>query len=228
MAGNPYAGRRPTSHERRFGQAWDASYLDGPPPWDVEGPQPAIVRLADAGAFAGDVLDAGCGTGENALHVAALGRRVVGFDVAETAVATAREKAAARGLDAEFVVADALQLERLGRAFDTVLDCGLFHTFDGDERREYVSGLARVTKDGGHVHLLCFSDAEPETPVPHPVSERELRDAFTGGWRVVSLTPERLRTRLHEHGAPAWLATIERRSGAHGGAAPVGGGDEVA
>ena len=60
-------------------------------------PQPAIVRLAADGGFAGTVLDAGCGTGENALHVAALGVPVLGFDVAGTALAMAREKAAERG-----------------------------------------------------------------------------------------------------------------------------------
>ncbi|HEY3058392.1 MAG TPA: SAM-dependent methyltransferase, partial [Chloroflexota bacterium] len=50
------------------GLPWDASYHDGPAPWDTGQPQPAIVRLASAGGFAGAVLDAGCGTGENALH----------------------------------------------------------------------------------------------------------------------------------------------------------------
>jgi 5,10-methylenetetrahydromethanopterin reductase len=78
---DPYGGRKPTSHERRAGEPWDASYLDGPPPWDV-GPQPAVLRLASEGAFAGAVLDAGCGTGENALHVASLGLHVLGLDVA--------------------------------------------------------------------------------------------------------------------------------------------------
>src|SRR5438876_11424424 len=38
------------------------------------------------------------------------------------------------GSQVEFAAADAFQLERLGRRFETVLDCGLFHTFDGDER----------------------------------------------------------------------------------------------
>jgi methylase of polypeptide subunit release factors len=46
----------------------------------------------------------GCGTGENALHVASLGLHVLGVDVAETALSIAREKAARRGLDADFVV----------------------------------------------------------------------------------------------------------------------------
>ena len=44
------------------------------------------------------VLDAGCGTGENALHVASLGLPVLGVDVAETALAIPREKADERGI----------------------------------------------------------------------------------------------------------------------------------
>jgi ubiquinone/menaquinone biosynthesis C-methylase UbiE len=127
------------------GLPWDASYHDGPAPWDLGQPQPAIVRLAAAGGFAGAVLDAGCGTGENALHVAALGLPVLGVGVAETALAMARVKAGERGIQAEFAAADAFRLERLGRRFATVLDCGLFHTCDGGERPGYVASLAAVT-----------------------------------------------------------------------------------
>jgi len=89
--------------------------------------------LASEGGFAGAVLDAGCATGENALHVASLGLSVLGVDLAETALAIARAKADERGIKVEFAAADAFQLERLGRRFETVLDCGLFHTFDGDQ-----------------------------------------------------------------------------------------------
>jgi SAM-dependent methyltransferase len=204
-------GRQPTSHERRAGRLWDASYLDGPAPWDIGEPQPAILRLAGEGAFAGAVLDAGCGTGENALHVASLGLDVLGVDVAETALSIAREKAAARGIDAEFVVADALQLDRLGRMFETVLDCGLFHTFDSDERRCYVASVASMTGRGGHLYVLCFSDVGPDTG-PHPISQEELRAAFThsSGWSVASVSPDRVRTRFDAQAAPAWLAKIER------------------
>src|SRR5262245_4560328 len=105
--------RAATSHERLTGGPWDASYRDGPAPWDIGAPQPVVVELAAEGAFAGPVLDAGCGTGENALHVASLGVPVLGVDVAGTAVEMARAKAAARGISAEFGVADALELGRL-------------------------------------------------------------------------------------------------------------------
>jgi SAM-dependent methyltransferase len=210
-ADDSYSERHPTSHERRAGQPWDASYLAGPAPWDIGQPQPAILRLARDGAFAGAILDAGCGTGENALHVASRGLHVLGVDVAETALSIAREKAADRGIDADFVVADALHLDRLDRVFETVLDCGLFHTFDADERRDYVASLASVTGRGGNLYVLCFSDIGPHRG-PHPVSQEELRAAFKpgGGWSVTSVSPDRIRTRFDARGAPAWLAKIER------------------
>jgi len=171
LADDPFRGRRPTSHERLTGLPWDASYHDGPAPWDTGRPQPAIVRVASEGGFAGAVLDAGCGTGENALHVASLGLPVLGVDVAETALAIARTKADDRGVEVEFAAADAFQLERLGRMFQTVLDCGLFHTFDSDERPQYVASLASVTGRDGILYVLCFSDVGCNIG-PHPVSRR--------------------------------------------------------
>ena len=217
LGDDPFRGRHPTSHEQMTGLPWDASYHNGPAPWDIGGPQPAIVRVVSTGGFVGAVLDAGCGTGENALHIASLGLPVLGFDVAETALAIAREKAAQRRkkdrrLEVEFVEADAFHLERLGRRFQTVLDCGLFHTFNGDEQPRYVASLAPVTEHGGTVYVLCFSDEGPDTG-PHPVSQKELRAAFnpSSGWDIAAIEPDRIQTRFHgEHGAPAWFATIKR------------------
>jgi hypothetical protein len=54
--------------------------------------------------------------------------------VAETALAIARATAEERGIEVAFAAADALRRERLGRRFAAVLDGGLFHSFDGDER----------------------------------------------------------------------------------------------
>ena len=210
-ADDPYGGRPPTVHEQRAGQPWNASYLDGPAPWDIGGPQPAVMHLASEGAFTGAVLDAGCGTGDNALHIAALGVPVLGFDVAETALSIARKRAAERCLDAEFVLADALRLDDLGRTFRTVLDCALFHALEGDERRHYAASLAAATEHGGQLHLLCFSDAGPDTG-PHPVAQEELRAAFTSssGWSVTAVDSDRLLSRFAPQGAPAWRARIER------------------
>jgi len=210
-ADDAFGSRQPTSHERQSGLPWDASYHDGPAPWDIGRPQPAVVRLASEGGFSGTVLDAGCGTGENALHLASLGLSVLGVDVAETALAIAREKSKARGIEVEFATADAFHLPDLQRMFETVLDCGLFHTFDSDEKMQYVTSLASVTKRDGTLYVLCFSDEGPDTG-PHPVSKEELKAVFDAdnGWNVVAIEPDRLQTRYHDEGAPAWRANLKR------------------
>ena len=170
------------------------------------------MRLARAGAFAGPVLDAGCGSGENALTIAERGLEVVGVDVAPTAIRQAEDKAAARGITASFLVVDALQLGRLGRTFASVLDCGLFHTFDDAERAAYVEGLAAVTAPGSVLHLLCVSDAAPGDRGPRRVSQAEVRAAFRAGWDVVSVDADRLEATFDAGGLPAWVARIERVS----------------
>jgi SAM-dependent methyltransferase len=193
------------------------SSYQGQAPWDIPSPQPVFVKLEEAGAIRGSVLDAGCGTGENALYLAARGHEVWGVDFVPVAIERAREKAKQRGLDVHFQVGDALALDLLGRTFDTVIDCGLFHTFSNDERTIFVAGLARVLKPGGVFHMACFSDREPPGSGPRRVTQEEIRSAFGAGWTVREIRASAFDT-LKYPGGPtfspggpqAWLATIVR------------------
>jgi hypothetical protein len=117
-----------------------------------------------------------------------------------------------RGGPAEFAPADALHLEHLGRTFDTVLDCGLLHTFDGEERPAYVASLAGVTEPGATLFVLCFRDGTAETEGPHPVSEADLRAAFApeNGWRLTALEKSQIEVTFDPGRFPAWLVTAER------------------
>ena len=117
----------------RSGLGFDAAY-DGTPPWDIGGPQPVFAELAVIGALNGRVLDVGCGTGEHALLAAERGLEATGIDASPKAIAIAGDKARARGLAVRFVVGDALELGYLGEQFDTMMDSGLFHVFDNEER----------------------------------------------------------------------------------------------
>jgi SAM-dependent methyltransferase len=193
---------------------WDSAYRGAPPPWEIGRPQPIVERIAAGGGFRGPVLDAGCGTGENALHLARVGLDVLGIDWSPLAIERARSKARDRGLTARFEVADALDLGRLAQAFDSVLDCGLFHTFDDPGRARYVEGLATVVQPRGILHLLCFSDREPWGGGPRRVTHDEIREAFANGWNVALIEPERFATLVHDGGALAWHATIERSASA--------------
>lgn len=203
--------RRPTSEERTMHRPWDESYRHGPAPWEIGTPQPALAALIDSGAFTGPVLDAGCGTGEHAMALAARGYEVVGVDVAGTALAKARAMAADRGLRIDFIDGDALDLGSLGRRFASVLDCGLLHTFDVDERSRYAAGLAAVTDPGAVAHILCFSDVGDRIG-PHPISEHDIRSAFTdaNGWQVADLRPATIHALFSDEGLAARLVTARR------------------
>jgi cyclopropane fatty-acyl-phospholipid synthase-like methyltransferase len=188
----------------------------GKPPWDIGKPQSAFVEAA--GQITGSVLDAGCGTGENALFFAARGQRVTGIDFLQQPISEAKQKARARGLDATFLVMDALHLDDLPEVFDSAIDCGLFHVFSDVDRSKYVASLSTVVKPGGRLFLECFSDKEPPGDGPRRVTQQELRDAFSDGWLVESIREARFEVRpdlpdLHfSPGGPyAWFCVVRRR-----------------
>lgn len=198
--------------EADAGHDWDDSYAGPPPPWDIGRPQPALASRAEAGAFTGGLLDAGCGTGEHTILAAQLGARALGIDVSPRAIEAARRKAAERDVDARFQVADALHLVALDEAFDTVVDSGLLHVFDDDTRARYVASVHAALRPGGHLHLMCFSDRQPGDWGPRRVTEAELRTAFGPGWRIDSLTRDRfdINPGFGTSTAEAWLADIVR------------------
>lgn len=194
------------------GQDWDDAYSGSAPPWDVGRPQPAIARLAEDGTLVGDVLDAGCGTGEHTILAAQHGARALGVDISRRAVDIARRKAADRGVECRFEVMDVLRLDTLGEHFDAVVDSGVFHVFDDAARAQYVSSLHGALRPGGHLHLMCFSDRQGGDWGPRRVTETELRAAFGSGWRIVSLVADRfdINPGLGIDHAEAWRADVVR------------------
>ncbi|HLN79485.1 MAG TPA: class I SAM-dependent methyltransferase, partial [Candidatus Bathyarchaeia archaeon] len=158
----------------------------------------------------GTVLDAGCGTGENALFLANQGYEVTGIDAIEAAIRKAKEKSRERRVPAVFLEWDALEISGLGKRFDTVIDCGLFHVFSDEERPLYVEGLSMVLVPGGTFRMLCFSEMEPGDWGPRRVTQREIREAFDRGWRVDSIREARFETNLGPEGCRAWLSSITR------------------
>jgi ubiquinone/menaquinone biosynthesis C-methylase UbiE len=182
----------------------------GTPPWDIGRPQPAFLELVATGVVRGRVLDVGCGTGEHALMAADIGLDVVGIDIATAAVAIAERKARERGSNARFLVGNAFELSSLGEQFDTVLDCGLFHIFDDEDRPRFVQSLETVTLTGGRYHMLCFSDRQPGDWGPRRVTKDEIETSFADGWRVDAIEDATIDITIDPNGAIAWQASITR------------------
>ena len=220
-------------HEQKRRRGYNKDFFEsvyhGEQPWDIGRPQKEYIQLEQAGEIVGSVLDVGCGTGENALYLAAHGHEVWGIDFPPTAIQKAHEKAAQRHLAATFLVLNVLELHTLGRTFDTVIDSGLFHSLSDEERPLFVGNLAAVIRRGGTYFMLCFSEL---TPVPDfstlkdfmpdfskfkpedyerlRVTQAEIKESFQDGWRINYIRRATLETRVGPSGVYGWLSSISK------------------
>ena len=203
--------------ERDFNTAVPAGefferYAKGDLPWQIDRPQPEVLRLIEEGKFESPILDLGCGSGDNAIELACRGYRVLGMDLVPEALRRAREKAEKAGLaqPPEFLLGDALRLEESGIEAETVLDCALFHIFEDEERPAYVRGLERVLSSGGRLHILSFSELETREPGPRRLSRESIAGAFGPGWTLEEAVRCRYWDRMRADGAHAWRMTFRR------------------
>jgi ubiquinone/menaquinone biosynthesis C-methylase UbiE len=194
------------------GHDFAGMYAEGIPPWQIDRPQPEVIRLIEQGKFASPVLDLGCGTGDNTIELARHGLVVKGLDAVPEALERARKKTEQAGLkqSPEFVLGDALRLAESGLKARTVLDCALFHTFSDEERGEYIRGLEAVLSLGGRLHILSFSELETRQPGPRRLSLSEITGSFGKGWRVEDSVRCRYWDRVRPDGAHAWRVSFVR------------------
>jgi SAM-dependent methyltransferase len=150
------------------------------------------MELEALGGISGEVLDIGCGLGDNAIFLASRGYSVTALDGSSAAIEEARSRAAAAGVQVTFEVADATNLTGYDGRFDTVIDSALYHCLDDEDRPAYAAGLYRATRPGARWHLFCFSDGNVNGVIAPmgAVPESNIRDTLTAnGWRIDFLGP---------------------------------------
>lgn len=188
---------------------WNEVYeSDTVPPWDTGQPQPALVATVERYGVSGSVLDVGCGTGTHALWATEQGYTALGIDFSEEGLKIARERATERHLDTDFRVADALNLPSNLGPFETVLDSGLFHAFETDQRETYARELAEVVSSGGYVFLVGFAEGATENAGPNPLVPDDIHSAFGNGWSVHEVQEGVFETRIRTE--PGLFAVVER------------------
>lgn len=190
---------------------WTGAY-ETTPPWDIGHPQGVVVELERAGDLSGRILDVGCGTGENAIHLASQGSDVVGIDFTQRAIEIAQVKTFERDVDVTFLVGDVLELDYHFREaeFDAVLDSGLFHTLTDDERPIYVEQVARVLKPGGSYFMLCFSVKQPGMSGPRRMSKTEIQESFQEIFHINYIRDVIYESNVHDPGAKGYLVSATR------------------
>lgn len=100
---------------------------------------------------AGEVLDVGCGTGENFEYLRGADS-VTGLDISSEMVEEARRRIRQSGADVDLAVGDAQQLPFPDARFDTVISA--FSTCTIPDYAAALREMVRVTRPGGEVLLL--------------------------------------------------------------------------
>lgn len=182
-------------------------------PWDSKAPKESVIAWQEAGLIRGDVLDIGCGLGDNAIYLAQHGHSVTGLDISPTALITAERRALDARVNVRFAVTDATALDGYPGAFDTVIDSGCYHCLDDAAKRDYATAVHRATRPGATLLISAFSDANATAgDWPRPmVSEQTLRDTLGGaGWTIASLETITVAIDDEQTGALMWMLTATR------------------
>lgn len=176
--------------------------------WQRSVPPAGLVALIEGPQALppGRALDLGCGTGTDAIYLAAHGWDVTAVDMVPQALALARRKAAAAGVAPRFVHGDVTSLPRLGIGGDytLLLDFGCLHTLPADRRTAYAAAVSHVAAARATLLLYGFRRPPKAAPMHAGLTTDDVRTLFVpAGWQVVSAEP-----------APAEstdLATVRRR-----------------
>lgn len=135
---------------------YDAWYRFGTPPWVGEARE-ELVDLVGSGRLAPcRAIDLGCGVGDNAIYLAQRGFDVTGVDHSRVAIAQAREKARAAGVDVRFEVDDLTKLRPGHGAYDLLVDYGTLDDLGPASRAAYLREVVPLARPGARFLLWCF------------------------------------------------------------------------
>ena len=160
-------------------------------PWDGQPAPPNLCALiegtADAPALTpSTALDVGCGTGQIAAYLAQHGWRVTGVDFVDQPLRAARDRAAAAGVDVDFVRADVTRLaaDGVGGGFGLIVDAGCLHNMPARPRDDYAREITAAAAPGALLFVVGFP---PKTQRGVPgVTDSELRQRLSPFWKLRS------------------------------------------
>ncbi len=139
---------------------WEARYAHGL----VYGTEPTSVarRLVEILRAHGvrTLLEAGCGSGRDALLYAREGFKVTGTDISEHALEWARQRARADGLELRLLRDDLAETGLPPGSFDAAVAIHVIHLQPSAVRQSMVNQLWHLTRDGGIVAMANYSTGE--------------------------------------------------------------------
>lgn len=124
--------------------------------WDI-GPREELVDVVEDGLVEpGRTIYLGSGTAKNPIFMAERGFDVVGVDFSPEAIHLGRRRAAAAGVDVEFVLDDLTDLRHIRGPFDFLVDFGTLDDLLPGDRERYIQQVVPLARPGSHFFIWCF------------------------------------------------------------------------
>lgn len=147
-------------------------------PWAGEKPNPYLIEWLNKNQIDGNdrtALVIGCGLGDDAEALSAVGFKVTAFDISPTAIEWAKKRFPNSGV--EYCVADLFDLPKnwLG-AFDFIFECYTIQALPRSVRTDVINKVALVVAPNGLLLVICrgWRDEQTEDTLPWALKKEEL------------------------------------------------------
>ena len=136
-----------------------------------------------------NILEVGCGEGQNVLYLAKQGyTEVDAFDISENGIKKLRKKCEIQGVRLNAYVDDLTKC-RLQKKFDLVMSFGTLHFVEKEGWKRFLTQAKEKTNIGG-IHIMqIFTDVVPASPDIAPFAvglakDEELKDIYQD-WEIL-------------------------------------------
>lgn len=175
----------------RFGIGWEDVYKNTKSirdvPWEIGKPSPELSRLVESKIIKPcKALDVGCGFGTHSIFLAKKGFEVKAFDISETAIGKAKQRARKMKANVDFFVGDVTKID-FKEKFGFVFDRGCFHTLERKDRGKYLKNLLKFLEPKGKFYLGVFSDKNPPGPGPYRFSKEKIEKIFSPFFKILEV-----------------------------------------
>jgi len=201
----------PSRGEEAPAADWDEHYATGRIPWRSLGLSDISRRFLREVQLKGDILEIGCGLGDDAAELIELGFRYHGIDLSRTAIAQAAERL--KGSESSLIAADVLTWtpERL---YAVVYEKGVFQGMGGSRRRRsLVRRVKALLPPGGIWITVCGAADDYDRRSPRgAIFLTHLVEAVERDFEILQIEKGPYGLRKPASDFLAWYGKLRRRT----------------
>lgn len=189
-------------------------YKTGNTPWDNGKPDFNLIQTVTTMDIKPcNVLEIGCGTGNNSIWLAQNNFNVVGIDASEIAIQKAIEKASKANVNCTFIETSFHNEKIEGSPFGFIFDRGCFHVFISEQERKVFAENVSANLENGCLWLSIIGNADEQRNHPGPPQRtaRDIVNSVEPYFEILSLISSHFESD-RPNPPRAWVCLMRKRS----------------